>query len=573
MNLKSIRKRAASLLMCGAMTTGMLTGLTGCGNDDDDVITLTVFSQLANYSGEQMGWFAQVMLEKFNVKLNIIPDQNGTLQTRMESGDLGDIVVWGSNGTSYQNAIDAGLLLDWNEDDLLSDYGEYIEENMADELANNASYSGGTTYGIGHGVGGSDSSALQEFFYTWDVRWDLYKELGYPSVSSYDDLVELFKDMKEICPTDDNGNETYAVSLWPDWDGSMVMYVKSTATAFYGYDEFGMGLYDPETGEYMGCLDEDGPYIESLRFYNKLYQAGLVDPDSMTQTYTEASEKVQSGGTFFSIFNYAGYMLYNTDEHTSEGKAMKSLVPDGASPIVYGMSSLGGNRVWSIGAKTQYPEKCMEIINWLCTPEGRLTLTYGPKGVTWDYDEDGNTYFTELGEKTNVDATTSMEEAGYEGTFEDGMNRINNITWAADAPNPESNGETYNYTSWKLEQAKAQTDIDQDWSDFTGCTTINEYMLSGYYRVSPSSSYVETAMSEEMKTHFDQTKTAIVTGSWNAIYAESDEEFESIVASMIKEAKSYYYDEMDEWYTNEAKLRYAAEQEMTGGVSSSNLPE
>lgn len=39
----------------------------------EETVTLDVFDQLANYSGEQIGWFGQIMLDKFNVKLNIIP--------------------------------------------------------------------------------------------------------------------------------------------------------------------------------------------------------------------------------------------------------------------------------------------------------------------------------------------------------------------------------------------------------------------------------------------------------------------------------------------------------------------
>ena len=34
----------------------------------EETVTLDVFDQLANYSGEQIGWFGQIMLEKFNVK-------------------------------------------------------------------------------------------------------------------------------------------------------------------------------------------------------------------------------------------------------------------------------------------------------------------------------------------------------------------------------------------------------------------------------------------------------------------------------------------------------------------------
>ena len=51
------------------------------------------------------------------------------------------------------------------------------------------------------------------------------------------------------------------MSLWPDWDGNMVMYVKSMATACYGYDEFNLVLYDCDTGNFYGALDENGPYI------------------------------------------------------------------------------------------------------------------------------------------------------------------------------------------------------------------------------------------------------------------------------------------------------------------------
>ena len=58
-----------------------------------ETITLDVYSQLANYSGLQTGWFADLMLEKFNVKLNIIPETGGAYQTRMESGNLGDFFL------------------------------------------------------------------------------------------------------------------------------------------------------------------------------------------------------------------------------------------------------------------------------------------------------------------------------------------------------------------------------------------------------------------------------------------------------------------------------------------------
>lgn len=523
----------------------------------EETVTLDVFDQLANYSGEQIGWFGQIMLEKFNVKLNIIPDPDGVYETRMESGNLGDIVIWGNDGDEYLQAVEKGMLYDWNEDDLLDEYGSYIKENMTFALEKNTNLSGGVTYGFGHDVA-VDANDTQDAMYTWDLRWDLYKELGYPEINTLDDMVEVLAQMKEICPTDDNGKTTYGVSLFNDWDGDMVMFVKSTATAYYGYDEFGVGLYDPETQTYYPCLEEDGPYLTCLKFYNTLYQRGLLDPDSQTQKYDGMMEDYQNGTAFLNIFNFLGSALYNTDAHAAEGKAMYPAPPAEARPIIYGQNVYGSNRIWSIGAKTEYPELCMAIINWLSTPEGRMTLEYGPKDVCWYYGDDGLTYFTELGRTAKLDVKTEMTD-GYSGTFDDGSFKMNNTTWALDTKNTDSNGETYNYRKWASFTEEPNSEIEADWRDFTGCKTPDERLKQTDYIVSPGTTYSAGVRSDELQVIWNQVTTCIKDNSWKAIYANSDEEFDQIVADMIAQANEYGYDQCVEFQENEAKIRAAAE--------------
>lgn len=565
---KNFLKKLTSMLLISSMVVGSTAMLTGCGSSKDEVVTLDVYSQLANYSGLQTGWIADVLKKKFNVKLNIISDGDGVYETRMEDGDLGDIMVWANDSDRYPTAVKNGLLYDWNEDDLLSDYGKYIKKHMSAALTKNQELTStitdgakDTLYGFGHNVATS-SEDHESFFYTWDVRWDLYKQLGYPKVKDLDDFKKLMHDMVEFCPTDDSGNKTYAVSLWPDWDDAMVMYVKATVTAYYGYDELGIGLYDPQTGKLHDALEENGPYLEVLKFYNDLYQDGLLDPDSMTQTYDKMIEKVQNGGTMFSIFNYSGSLAYNKKEHTENGKLMYCMKPEKATPIVYGMNPQGGDRIWSIGATTEYPELCMKVINYLCTPEGRLTTEYGPKGVCWDYDEEGNTYFTELGKKCNSNKNTKMG-GDYKGSFQDGTLQIVNTTWSIDASNPDSNGETYNSNNWKSNLSKAETDIEQDWRDKTGCTGINDYMEKGNYVVSPGTSYTKSEKSDELKTTWSQVTTEITNGSWKAIYADTDAEYDKIVNDMIRKCNKYGYDECVSWTANEAAKRKSLEDAVT----------
>lgn len=523
----------------------------------EETVTLDVYDQLANYSGEQIGWFGQIMLEKFNVKLNIINDPDGVYETRMESGNLGDIVIWGNDGDEYLQAVDKGLLYDWNEDDLLAEYGPYIKENMPYALEKNNQISGGTTYGFGFDVA-IDSSQSQDAMYTWDLRWDLYKELGYPEVKNLDDMVEVLAQMKEICPTDDNGKTTYGVSLFNDWDGDMVMFVKSTASAYYGYDEFGFGLYDAETQTYHPCLEENGPYLTALKFYNTLYQRGLLDPDSQTQKYDGMLEDYQNGTAFLNVFNFMGSALYNSDAHAAEGKAMYPCPPAEARPIIYGQNVYGGNRIWSIGNNTEYPELCMAILNWLATPEGRMTAEYGPKDVCWYYDENGKTQFTELGRAAKLDSKTEMTD-GYSGTFDDGGFKMNNSTWAIDSENPDSNGETFNYRKWESFTAEPGSDIEADWRNVTGCVTPDEKLKQTDYILAPGTMYSAGVKSDELQVIWNQVATCIKDNSWKAIYAASDDEFNQIVADMIAQAEEYGYAECVAFQENEAKLRAAAE--------------
>jgi multiple sugar transport system substrate-binding protein/putative aldouronate transport system substrate-binding protein len=237
--------------------------------------------------------------------------------------------------------------------------------------------------------------------------------------------------------------------------------------------------------------------------------------------------------------------------------------PEEATPIVYGMNPQGGDRIWSIGAKSEYPELCMEVINWFCTPEGRLTMDYGPQGVCWDYDEDKNTYFTELGKECNSNKNTKMG-GDYEGTFQDGTLQIVNTTWSADASNPDSNGETYNSDNWKSNISEAETEIEQDWRDKTGCTSINEYFeKSGKYRLAPGSSYSKGEKDTELKTTWSQVTDEIKNGSWKAIYASTDAEYNKIVNNMIKKCKQYGYADCVSWSKDEAARRKSLEDVVT----------
>lgn len=519
----------------------------------DKTLNLTVYTQLANFSGEMIGWFAQVMLEKFNVKITIINEAEGTFSTRMAGGNLGDIVIFGNDTDSYLQAVDAGMLLDWEEDDLLADYGPYINATMQRALEKNKNLSRGSIYGFGHNVGTS-TTEHESFFYYPDLRWDLYTKIGRPQIKTLEDYVDVLEQMVAIEPTNETGGKTYGVSMFKDWDGDMVMFVKATA-ALYGYDEFGIGLYNVNTQTYEDCLKDGGMYLRCLKFYNTLYQKGLLNPDSMTQTFGDVSEAYQNGTAFFNIFSWMGGGAYNTMEHTAAGKAMYAVPADDFKNITYGLNVNGGNRVWTIGAKTDYPELCMAIINWLSTPEGKMITDHGPKGLCWDYDADSNPYITELGMSYKKDGKKQMT-GGYTGTYEDGTNKMNNTTWAADAVNPDANGATYNHEFWDSTLAGEIPQVQQDWRDYTGYTSPDEYLeATGRISIAIGTSYSASTKSDELMTTWNQVIECIKNGSWSAIYAKTDAEFDTIVKDMRDKAIAYGYDQCVAFQQEEAVRR------------------
>lgn len=625
MGFKNTAKRAVTGSMALALAAStMLTGCgSGSGTSKKDLIQIDVLSTRANYAGTQGGWMGEVYAEKFGVKLNIIKGDETTISTKMAEQNLGDLIVWGATGDTYKKCASQGLLMNWESGSILETNGAYINEHCQTDLQNVKNYADdGNIYGICGS--NSDATGIDKFFYNWDIRWDLYEQLGSPEIKNLDDLYNLFVAMKEICPTNDLGQETYAMSLWPDWDGDMVMYAKCLAQAYHGLEgDYVPGLYDNVDGTYYDILDDNGPYLEMIRFLNKCYRAGLLDPNSNVNTYDDALAKLKSDRVFFSLFNYSGSTAYNTTEHLAQGKGMYSLVPKDANTIVYALSPFGvSSMVFSIGSKSEYPDVCMDIINWMYTPEGRLTTEYGPEGLCWYIGDDNKTYFTVMGKAAHNDTslpfgdlysyldaegkehivaanvvtdgkftsdagtfdctliyTLPEEYKKYEGmVFQDGTNEMNIVSWNLETVNPLT-GERFDCDYWDSTLAANSTsDIEQKWRDWaTNQAGHDIYDSEGYLQSTDYSTYLtihdsaaplDTDMKVVYKQMTGKKDGLICVGCWNAILSSTEEECEQYITKMRNEVmafgsngSTYSYDDLKAFWTEQCAVRYQAEQD------------
>lgn len=522
-------------------------------------ITIDVFSMLSNFSGEQSGWFAKVVKDKFNIKMNIIASNlegggDTKFATMMASGDLGDLVVFGDDGQKYLDAIKAGMLVDWTKDGMLDQYAPNILKYAPKAIEKNkANFGGGSSvYGIGFDVGDDKPgpSEAKEFNYHPNLRWDLYEKAGLPAITKMEDYLPVLKKMQELEPKSESGRPTYAFSMWADWDGNMMMNTKAWA-GLHGYDEGdgfnpgGFSLISADTEDVQGVLDEDGFYLRALKFYYEANQLGLVDPDSVTQKFDDVINKMKDGQLLFTWFPWLDD-TYNTPEHMAEGKGF-ALVPFAEErTFSYGYDPYGGTRVWAIGSKSKHPERVLELLDWLYSPEGMMISNNGPEGLAWEL-KDGKPVLTALGEAAFPANETAIPEEFGGGNWKDGRNQINNTSFKNTNINPD-NGDPYDYLLWTSTLQKAPTKVDESWrAAMGGALTPKEYLeknnmiavMKPIFTGTPP-----TPITDELEQKRGQVAQVIRQFSWKMVFAKNEAEFDKLKKEMIEKSKGLGYEDV-----------------------------
>lgn len=397
-----------------------------------------------------------------------------------------------------------------------------------------------------------------------NLRFDLYQKIGSPAIKTMEDYLPVLKKMQEIEPKSDSGRPTYAFSMWKDWDGNMMMNAKAWA-GLHGFDETdgfnvgGFSLISADKDEVQGILDEDGYYLRALKLYYTANQMGLVDPDSLTQTFEDVVNKMTDGQLLFTWFPWMN--TYNTPERLAQGKGF-ALVPfQEERTFSIGHNPYGGSRVWAIGAKAKHPERVMEFLDWLYSPEGTIVANYGPEGLNWKKGADGKYELTEFGNQALPSNPAPVPEEYGGGTWKDGQNQINNTTLKIWAINPET-GDPYDYNLWTSTLAKAPNKLEENWrAAMGGATTAKEYLVKNNLIAVNKQIFTGTApeaISDDLSQKQGQVAQVIRQYSWKMVFAKNEAEYEKLKTEMIDKAKGLGYDEVLAWnkQQNEKVFQY-----------------
>lgn len=514
-------------------------------------MVLEVYSQPANFQGEQPGWTAKILKDKFNITLNIIAPQvagGDIFAARSASGFLGDLVIL--DNADIQACVKSGLIYDVSEGmKKLTSYGDY--KTQLD--AYNSSLEGvaaGAYYAWPTEMTNTSPTTFTPTIpgVAPTLPWDYYAEVGSPEMKNLSDLVKTLRAIQDLHPTNAAGDPSYGITLWPDWDGTSIENANQL-TKWYGQEVNGSVLLDA-SGNRIPLTDDNGAYHKILQFFYEANKAGVVDPDSGTQNWDNVNSKFVSKRAFL-IWNDWQQGFWNT---TDRGNGRENYI---MAPIddmsIYQPSDpyFGSGRAFAVGTKDPArQERVMMLLDWMSSPDGLETIHGGIKGFSYEDAADSKGFvLTKAGETALMDNSAVPEEFGG-GFYADGMLQVNQWTVAGIATNPKNNT-TFSSRYWPAEVEKAKTTTTKEWAERFKAENPVDYLLkSNTISVVPFVNVNLIPDTTDIALIRSNCGQLVKDASWKMVFAKDQAEFDSIWNTLKTDLDGFDWSKLVEFDTN-----------------------
>lgn len=524
----------------GSTDSAASTGTTEVSHDKE--LTIEMYNVASNYQGLQTGWFGKVLKDKFNLVINIIAPQvsgDGEVlyQTRTAAGNLGDVVLL--DNADMLECVDVGLIADMSAEiknyPNLMKYWEQIELFNKDlggiyAIPTEMNTNGPTVY-----MSETANSMPR-------IPWDFYSELGKPELKSLDDLLTVLADMQKAHPTNDAGDPAYGMTLWKDWDGTSIENVNQL-TKWYGQEVNGSVLIGSDNS-IVPLTDKNGAYYKMLKFFYKANQMGLVDPDSATQDWNSACDKMKTKRTYL-VWNNWMLGFTNSPEIGEKGSNYMGMPIEDMKVFQTSDYYYGSGRVFGIGSGVSAENKAriMEYLDWLASPEGCTIQHAGTEGLIYTVNADGKYELTENGVNRFTSEIMVPEDQGG-GNWTDGNNQVNQWIVASIEMNPET-GETYVPDLWASTVEMNNTKTTKEWRELYGAKNEVEYLQnSGQMTPVPSVNFALAIDTTDIGLIRSQCKIIVCDTSWKAIYAANDAEFDKLWDDMCTQLDGFGWQDL-----------------------------
>lgn len=526
-----------------------------------ELITLTVWPGAFAWnipSGVQEDPVAKEIEKKLNIKMDLDTHPTDEKFTALlASGSLADVVLVDISKFKKQ-VVGSDAFIDLSS--LVEQYGADIVKNASKAIEYSKKYwseDPNKFSFIPIGVSAlteKPAIAVNELYVGPFLRWDYYKEIGAPELKSDEDFINAVDQMIKKHPTNEDGQKYVGFSPWFDW-GSFFT-VNNWGAAIQNKTPIGEILQvDKVTTAEEGNLytKEDSTFWHGVSFWYKVNQKGLLDPDAFTQKYENAIQKASANKVLAGIINWpfegANPTFVKNGQSTS-GYVSAPIPYAGANTHVGSAAPWGTNFGLAISKNAGNPERAMELINYLYSLEGAMTVYNGLEGTDWEM-ENGKAILTEA-------YYTNIKEAEFYQRF--GYQKYTNITGLGPGfINPDTQQPLLLVKTTEA-QIRNMTDLQKDQAAFYKVDNVADVQAAGGKSIINMAGLAASFMPiepDDIKITRDKIKQYVDKTVPKLILAKSDAAYEELKQQFIKEIKELGVEEVYEYY----KVEYAKSSE------------
>ena len=561
MKMKKVVAMVSALAMVAGLCTSAAADEAATDSDLSEHVEITIGGINMGSSDTKEGWpneVVQKLEDKFNVTLSLKTYDNESLNLDLSGGNTTDIVkVNDANIEGVVKGKHAVNLEDYKDiaPNIFSDNMNFRNELMKTYKSNGD----GVQYFVTPRVtfDGAEANYGTVLNNGYIVRWDLYKEIGCPEINNDDDYIEALKKMKEIYPETEDGLPVYAMSAYNDSQLHAYFYKGCLAE---GYINLQGGIYvqNVTTNElvpdlYDEGVDGDTPFWSGVKFYNKLYREGLLDPDCFITKSEDLKEKYNKGQYLGGSVNWY-YGTYNENQRTADPETLKEYV---TLPSYLGWGNeknLGGwfGKYFFVSSHSENVERAVMILDYLQSEEFSRDIDSGVEG-RWTTDDSGKPSLTADTVAMKTDGSR-LDEWKASGIGESDLSAMCGL----DYYNVASDGGLIDlwYDEDMLDDSMTYAEKDM-------CSTLGIDIPSDTLK-----KRVEAGTSIDLGTGINAIQMGLPTTPKNIVridsnceeitmsaipslvQAASDEEFEAAKADLIAQLKDAGAEESVEWWTN-----------------------
>lgn len=368
-------------------------------HSDEPISYSMMFSDHENYpySAEWRLWSA--IEEKSNVTFDMTQvariDYNDKLSASVNSGSAPYIIPKVYDSRPYEDSGQIVAISDWvqympNYQKQVKEWG--MEEDLKQMLASDGKYY--RLPGMWESMAGGYSMAIRK-----DVFEAAGVDLSSETSWTWEDFYDALKQVKDYTGDEYVWSDQYqlgcALSLAANVYG--VRAGNSTDGGDWGLQDG--TKFDSEQNKFY-FSDTTDEYKDFLKYWCKLYEEKVLDPETFTQDGDTARAKFFRGESYVLTINYQGLAdIINTDKMQVDGAELYFITtpsgPKGNLKISSGAGRLENGIMISQKALEDLGEegfiKMLRFIDWLWySDEGHELTQWGVEGETYTKDGEGN---------------------------------------------------------------------------------------------------------------------------------------------------------------------------------------